>query len=309
MISFAKKIAVLAAFVAPHFALAATTISVGIPGQTAISSSSPPGAFINDFYQFSIFAGGLLAFAVIVYGGVKYMISAGNPSGQSDAKEWIWGALLGLLLLGCAYLILAVINPQLINLNLPQITSAGITLPPISGGPSIPGGGGGKVCAAPAGGACTVANLQSTCFASNAQTWAGICNNESRGNATLVSGTDWCNPPTGQTCGGQTKCGVSVGLFQINLTDSWRQSVTLNGKSYNCSQAFSGAAVSCSSNGSRPCTTGHNGTGQACQVTNLALYNACVQAAQQAQANINVACALSNNGTNYGPWKADASCY
>ncbi|HUC01414.1 MAG TPA: hypothetical protein VMA75_00720, partial [Candidatus Paceibacterota bacterium] len=38
-------------------------------------------------------------------------------------KEWIWGALLGLLLLAGAYLILNVINPQLVNLNLPTLNS------------------------------------------------------------------------------------------------------------------------------------------------------------------------------------------
>ena len=132
-----RKIAALAALIVPHFALAATNISIGIPGQTAISSSSPPGVFITNFYQFSIFVGGLLAFAVVVYGGVKYMVSAGNPSGQSDAKEWIWGALLGLLLLGCAYLILFTINPQLVQLGLIQTSAVGIvTPPPVTLGPT-----------------------------------------------------------------------------------------------------------------------------------------------------------------------------
>jgi hypothetical protein len=68
--------------------------------------------------------GGVLAFGIIVYGGVKYMASAGNPSGQSDAKEWIEAALLGLLLLVGAYFVLHVVNPQLTTLGLPTLTPA-----------------------------------------------------------------------------------------------------------------------------------------------------------------------------------------
>ena len=84
--------------------------------------------------------GGVMAFGVIVYGGVKYTTSAGNPSGQSDAKEWIEAALLGLLLLVGAYFILNVINPQLINLTLPMLTPVNITAPVTGGAGGTTGG-------------------------------------------------------------------------------------------------------------------------------------------------------------------------
>jgi hypothetical protein len=100
----------------------AVTISMTVPGSVP-NSTSTPGAYVANFYQFALRIGGILAFGVIVYGGVRYMVSSGNPSGQSDAKEWIEAALLGLLLLAGAYFILDVINPQLINLSLPTITS------------------------------------------------------------------------------------------------------------------------------------------------------------------------------------------
>jgi hypothetical protein len=97
----------------------ATTIIINtIPGSN--NSTSTPGAFVANFYQFAMIIGGVMAFGVIVYGGVKYMTSGGNPSGQSDAKEWIESALLGLLLLAGAYFILNVVNPQLTQLNLPN---------------------------------------------------------------------------------------------------------------------------------------------------------------------------------------------
>jgi hypothetical protein len=99
------------------------TISASIPGTNANSTSSSPGAFIANFYQFALMIGGILAFGVIVFGGIKYMASAGNPSGQTEGKEWIWGALTGLLLLAGAYLVLHTINPQLVNLNLPTLNA------------------------------------------------------------------------------------------------------------------------------------------------------------------------------------------
>ncbi len=109
----------------------AITISTSVPGM-APNSGSNPGAFVGGFYQFALMIGGILAFGVVVYGGVRYMASAGNPSGQSDAKEWIEAALLGLLLLVGAYFVLHVINPQLTTLSLPT------TLPPVNTQASAP---------------------------------------------------------------------------------------------------------------------------------------------------------------------------
>jgi hypothetical protein len=103
----------------------AVTISMSIPGASTTASSTP-GAWVANFYQFALMIGGVLAFGVVVYGGVKYMASAGNPSGQSDAKEWIEAALLGLLLLVGAYFILNVVNPQLTNLGLPPLQTVNI---------------------------------------------------------------------------------------------------------------------------------------------------------------------------------------
>jgi hypothetical protein len=99
------------------------TISTSIPGMSSGSSAASPGAWIAGFYQFALLIGGILAFGAIVFGGVKYTASAGNPSSQSDAKEWIEGALIGLLLLAGVYLILYVINPNLVNLSMPGLTT------------------------------------------------------------------------------------------------------------------------------------------------------------------------------------------
>lgn len=294
--------------ISPAFAQTQITIATTVPGTYgAAASAASPGAFIANFYTFSLIIGGILAFGVVVYGGVKYMVSAGNPSGQSDAKEWIEAALLGLLLLVGVYFILDVINPQLLNLNLPTLTSVNLSRVSALGGGT--GSAAAGKCQAPTNGNCTVANLQQTCLGSNAALFGAICANESGGNPATKSGTDYCNPPNGQTCtnskGQPTNCSVSVGLFQVNLTNSWKQPVMVNGQSQNCGNAFQGQAISCSGNG--PCTTGSHGTGQQCQVTNMSLYNACVTAAQSAANNLSVACQLSNNGQKTTAWTGDGA--
>ncbi len=107
----------------------ATSISLSLPAVNGGSSpcSNPssqgcnPGNYINSFYQFALMIGGLLAFGAVVYGGVRYVTAAGNPSSQSEAKAWIESALLGLLLLVGAYLILNTVNPNLTHLDLPAL--------------------------------------------------------------------------------------------------------------------------------------------------------------------------------------------
>src|SRR3989338_225641 len=86
--------------------------------------------WIQNFYQFSLIAGVFLAVGVIVWAGLRYALAAGNPSGQSDARDQILQALLGLILLFGAYLILFTINPNLINLSLPTLRS--VSVPPVA---------------------------------------------------------------------------------------------------------------------------------------------------------------------------------
>lgn len=111
----------------------AVTISLGIPG---IKPEAPPSDFIGAIYKFALMISGVLALGAIVYGGVKYMTAAGNPSGQSEGREWIKGAIFGLILLFGAYFILNIINPDITRLSLP-------TLSPISTVPVKPTGSGG----------------------------------------------------------------------------------------------------------------------------------------------------------------------
>jgi len=96
-----------------------------------ISSSNlvPKGDFIGwvqNFYQFSLIAGVFLAVGVITWAGLRYALGAGNPTTQSDARDQILQAILGLTLLFGAYLVLNTIDPKLINLRLEDLKSVSV---------------------------------------------------------------------------------------------------------------------------------------------------------------------------------------
>jgi hypothetical protein len=140
----------------------AVQIATTLPGQYQ-NTNSGIGGYIANAYQFSLLVGGILAFGVIVYGGIRYMTSVGNPGGQEDAKEWIEGALLGLLLLAGAYFVLKVINPDILVLSLPS--TGNIT---VSGGANTGTGSGGNAfsgtnASAPACGGCSASCQTGTC--------------------------------------------------------------------------------------------------------------------------------------------------
>jgi hypothetical protein len=67
-------------------------------------------------------------------------LNAGNPSAQSDAKDWILGAIYGIILLAGAYIILNVINPNLTTLQLPSLPeiSGEVLTMPTSTAPTTP---------------------------------------------------------------------------------------------------------------------------------------------------------------------------
>ena len=83
----------------------------------SLTLNMPLNEIVAWFYYFIIGVAGLAAFVMLVTGGVKYLTSAGNPSAIGDAKDRIKSALLGLLIILMSWLILQVINPDLIILG------------------------------------------------------------------------------------------------------------------------------------------------------------------------------------------------
>ncbi len=98
------------------------------------------GALFTQYFNFAFMLAGVLAFGAIVYGGFQYMISAGNPSGQSDARDRVLQAIIGLLLLVGSGLILRTIDENLTSLTLGKLTPIKPPSPP-SGGVGPPAAG------------------------------------------------------------------------------------------------------------------------------------------------------------------------
>lgn len=71
------------------------------------------------FYYFVVSIAGLAAFVMLVWGGFTWLTSTGEPGKITDAKDRIYSAFLGLLLILTSYLIIKVINPELTILTLP----------------------------------------------------------------------------------------------------------------------------------------------------------------------------------------------
>ncbi|KKS65973.1 MAG: Lytic transglycosylase domain protein, partial [Parcubacteria group bacterium GW2011_GWC2_42_6] len=75
-----------------------------------------------------------LAVGIIALGGIMWMLAAGNPGKIDKAKEMIVGALSGLVLLLCSWLILHTIDPTLGKIGAPTLEQYDIeAIPPHEG--------------------------------------------------------------------------------------------------------------------------------------------------------------------------------
>ncbi|MDZ7611283.1 MAG: pilin [Candidatus Moranbacteria bacterium] len=102
-----------ALFFLPFLSAQAQTLS-RIPGQE--STADDLIEYLNNFYKFGLSSIAILAVFMIAVGAFTYLVLAvGNPSKMQSAKEKITNALFGLALAFLAYLMLFVINPDLVS--------------------------------------------------------------------------------------------------------------------------------------------------------------------------------------------------
>ncbi len=85
-----------------------------LPGVTA-GQGIGLGNYVNAIFKIGIGLAGVFAVLMIVIGGVQYIGGAANPSARSEAKGKITNAIFGLLLALSAWLILYIINPDLLK--------------------------------------------------------------------------------------------------------------------------------------------------------------------------------------------------
>ncbi len=245
-----------------------------LPG---FGSSNDFGVFISNLYKFGIWTVGICALLMIVIGGYFYAASGGNNATMQKAKGFITDAIIGLILALLAYLILYIINPELVKIKTSS-TGSGATAPSSTTNKRSVGNTGSGLCKPTNIGPCSVENLKKTCFGeANAEKASAICMAESGGKELEPSKTDKC----------QDGNVFSYGLFQVNLTCQ-------------CPKVFSK-------------TTGKKGCADnTCKVIDSKGYEDCKNTYTNASNNINKSCSLLYNTTGkYGGWNqwgANSKC-
>jgi len=95
-----------------------------VPGvETPTTTRTVLTEFVRYVFAFAIAIAGLLAFGALIYGGIRYLTSAGDPTKMSDGKNQVMAGFLGLIILLSSYLILNTIDPQLVLKETPAIES------------------------------------------------------------------------------------------------------------------------------------------------------------------------------------------
>lgn len=74
--------------------------------------------YLMSVYKFGLWAIGICALLMITIGGYMYLGSAGNKATTETAKKIIVDAIAGLILAMVSYLLLYIINPDLVNLTI-----------------------------------------------------------------------------------------------------------------------------------------------------------------------------------------------
>lgn len=106
------------------------TMQVSIPGMKRFSDATVNGSgantsltvnwigeYIMGVYTYGIGVIGVLAVLAIAIGGVMWIMSFGNPSTVAVGKEWITGAIMGLVLALGSYILLNTINADLVRMR------------------------------------------------------------------------------------------------------------------------------------------------------------------------------------------------
>jgi|GEM_PF-1855645 hypothetical protein len=84
-------------------------------------NTKPIALYIRVIYKYAIGIVGILATVVMMAGGLIWLTAGGNQTRIGEAKSWITASVSGLIIALCSYLILATVNPALVDLNVRTI--------------------------------------------------------------------------------------------------------------------------------------------------------------------------------------------
>ncbi|MBI2439396.1 MAG: hypothetical protein HYV45_02250 [Candidatus Moranbacteria bacterium] len=120
-------------FLFPEYGLAQTvglkyTPLEKLPGTENVGSDLPE--YVQAIYNLGLAIVTLSAVLMLSIGGFMYLTSAGNTSAMGSAKGVIFDALIGLVIALTAWLLLNVINPDLVKVNTNGISATSSQTPP-----------------------------------------------------------------------------------------------------------------------------------------------------------------------------------
>lgn len=102
----------------PSNAADSYTFKIPIPGFESVKfdgTTRPIAEFIQAVYKYAIGIVAILATVVIMIGGVVWITAAGDSGRIGEAKQYITGAMTGLVLALCSFMILQTVNPDLVT--------------------------------------------------------------------------------------------------------------------------------------------------------------------------------------------------
>ncbi|MBI2454070.1 MAG: hypothetical protein HYV54_00640 [Parcubacteria group bacterium] len=103
--------------------LAGAALEIDFPEISGIKPTDNfgPGNWVNYFFVFGLGVVGLAILGTVIYAGILYLTAGDNSGKVTEAKDRLWGAVIGLVILMGSYIILRTINPQLVDIKNPEI--------------------------------------------------------------------------------------------------------------------------------------------------------------------------------------------
>jgi hypothetical protein len=109
----------------PFLVFAQTGLEIEYPSIPGVESPTLPTPYeaqhlirnVRYIFNFAIFSGIIFSLLVLISAGLRYLYSLDNPQIKADAKNQIFSAFLGLILLVISYNILALLSPDFVVLN------------------------------------------------------------------------------------------------------------------------------------------------------------------------------------------------
>ncbi len=119
---------IFAGFISAEICFAALELSYPPLGNIKLSVKPSLVEYLKYIFAFTVLISGLIVFVMMVSSGFKWLTSAGNTSKTAAAREEIFSAFLGMVIVLCSWLILNTINPQLTAFNIAPIQKEGVTV-------------------------------------------------------------------------------------------------------------------------------------------------------------------------------------